>query len=102
LVLAEPEGRKLMLLAPVVRERKGEHLAVFEELRAQGFVRARVNGKLCELDELPKLDKQKKHSIDVVVDRFKPGSTVQGIACRSAEGSAQRQRLPERRLPLLE
>ena len=70
-VLALPEGRKLMLLAPVIRERKGEHLAVFEELRAQGFVRARVNGKLYELDELPKLDKQKKHSIDVVVDRLR-------------------------------
>ncbi|MCW3149641.1 excinuclease ABC subunit UvrA [Stutzerimonas stutzeri] len=70
-VLALPEGRKLMLLAPVIRERKGEHLAVFDELRAQGFVRARINGRLHELDELPKLDKQKKHSIDVVVDRFK-------------------------------
>ncbi|HCJ4812262.1 excinuclease ABC subunit UvrA [Pseudomonas aeruginosa] len=70
-VLALPEGSKLMLLAPVIRERKGEHLAVFDEMRAQGFVRARVDGKLYELDEVPKLDKQKKHSIDVVVDRFK-------------------------------
>ena len=51
-----------MLLAPVIRERKGEHLSVFEELRAQGFVRARVDGRLYELDELPKLDKQKKHT----------------------------------------
>ena len=59
LALAELEGSKLMLLAPVIRERKGEHLSVFEELRAQGFVRARVNGRICELDELPKLDKQK-------------------------------------------
>ncbi|MDY7219310.1 excinuclease ABC subunit UvrA [Denitrificimonas sp. JX-1] len=66
----EPETR-LMLLAPVVRERKGEHLAVFDEMRAQGFVRVRINGKIYELDDLPKLDKQKKHSIDVVVDRFK-------------------------------
>ena len=55
LVLAQPEGAKLMLLAPVIRERKGEHLSVFEELRAQGFVRARINGKLYELDEAPKL-----------------------------------------------
>ncbi len=59
LVLAQPEGSKLMLLAPVVRERKGEHLSVFEELRAQGFVRARVNGRICELDELPKLDNRR-------------------------------------------
>lgn len=84
-VLALPEGRKLMLLAPVVRERKGEHLSVFEELRAQGFVRARVNGKLFELDELPKLDKQKKHSIDVVVDRFKVREDLQQRLAESFE-----------------
>ncbi|WP_374439678.1 excinuclease ABC subunit UvrA [Pseudomonas panipatensis] len=84
-VLALPEGRKLMLLAPVIRERKGEHLAVFEEMRAQGFVRARVNGKLYELDELPKLDKQKKHSIDVVVDRFKVRADLQQRLAESFE-----------------
>ncbi|TLX55139.1 excinuclease ABC subunit UvrA [Stutzerimonas nosocomialis] len=84
-VLALPEGRKLMLLAPVIRERKGEHLAVFDELRAQGFVRARVNGKLYELDELPKLDKQKKHSIDVVVDRFKVREDLQQRLAESFE-----------------
>ena len=84
-VLALPEGSKLMLLAPVIRERKGEHLAVFDELRAQGFVRARVNGKLYELDELPKLDKQKKHSIDVVVDRFKVRSDLQQRLAESFE-----------------
>ena len=70
-VLALPEGSKLMLLAPVVRDRKGEHLHVFEELRAGGFVRARVDGIVTDLDDLPKLDKKRKHSIDVVVDRFK-------------------------------
>jgi excinuclease ABC subunit A len=85
LVMALPEGRKLMLLAPVIRERKGEHLSVFEELRAQGFVRARVNGKLYELDELPKLDKQKKHSIDVVVDRFKVREDLQQRLAESFE-----------------
>ena len=84
-VLALPEGRKLMLLAPVIRERKGEHLAVFDELRAQGFVRARVDGRLYELDELPKLDKQKKHSIDVVVDRFKVRSDLQQRLAESFE-----------------
>ncbi|WP_236214738.1 excinuclease ABC subunit UvrA [Metapseudomonas otitidis] len=84
-VLAMPEGRKLMLLAPVIRERKGEHLAVFDELRAQGFVRARVNGRLYELDELPKLDKQKKHSIDVVVDRFKVRGDLQQRLAESFE-----------------
>ncbi|WP_049337591.1 excinuclease ABC subunit UvrA, partial [Pseudomonas aeruginosa] len=78
-------GSKLMLLAPVIRERKGEHLAVFDEMRAQGFVRARVDGKLYELDEVPKLDKQKKHSIDVVVDRFKVRADLQQRLAESFE-----------------
>ncbi|HCI3971415.1 TPA: excinuclease ABC subunit UvrA [Pseudomonas aeruginosa] len=84
-VLALPEGSKLMLLAPVIRERKGEHLAVFDEMRAQSFVRARVDGKLYELDEVPKLDKQKKHSIDVVVDRFKVRADLQQRLAESFE-----------------
>jgi excinuclease ABC subunit A len=67
----DPEKR-FMLLAPVVRERKGEHLQVFEQLRAQGFLRVRVNGKLHELDAAPKLGLRQKHSIEAVVDRFKP------------------------------
>lgn len=71
LVLGREAETKLMLLAPVIRERKGEHLSIFEEMRAQGFVRMRVNGTLYEINDVPKLDKQKKHSIDVVVDRFK-------------------------------
>ena len=70
-VLALPEGTKLMLLAPVVRDRKGEHLHVFEELRAKGFVRARIDGIVTDLDDTPELDKKKKHRIEVVVDRFK-------------------------------
>ncbi len=70
-VLALPEGSKLMLLAPVIRDRKGEHLHVFDELRAGGFVRARVDGRVYDLDEVPELEKNKKHTIEVVVDRFK-------------------------------
>ena len=70
-VLAMPEDTKLMLLAPVVRDRKGEHLHLFEELRASGFVRARINGIVTDLDDVPELDKKKKHRIEVVVDRFK-------------------------------
>ena len=81
-VLALPEGSKLMLLAPVVRDRKGEHLHVFEELRAGGFVRARVNGIVTDLDDLPLLDKKKKHRIEVVVDRFK---VRQDLSLRLAE-----------------
>ncbi|MBT4518408.1 MAG: excinuclease ABC subunit UvrA [Halieaceae bacterium] len=70
-VLALPAGTKLMLLAPVVRDRKGEHLHVFEELRGNGFVRARIDGIVTDLDDVPDLEKNKKHHIEVVVDRFK-------------------------------
>jgi len=70
-VLALPEGTRIMLLAPVIRDRKGEHLNTFHELRAQGFVRARVDGELYELDACPELDLRKKHTIEVVIDRFK-------------------------------
>jgi len=70
-VLALPEGTPMMLLAPVVRERKGEHLHIFHELKAGGFIRARVDGIVTELDYPPNLEKNKKHTIEVVVDRFK-------------------------------
>jgi excinuclease ABC subunit A len=70
-VLEMPEGTKIMLLAPIVEARKGEHLHVFERLKRQGFVRARINGKVIELDQPPKLELRKKHTIDVVVDRIK-------------------------------
>ncbi|WP_414729056.1 excinuclease ABC subunit UvrA [Zhongshania aliphaticivorans] len=70
-VLALPEGSKLMMLAPIVQNRKGEHIHTFEKLRSQGFVRARINGLVTDLDDLPTLDKNKKHTIEVVVDRFK-------------------------------
>lgn len=70
-VCALPEGTKLMLLAPVVRDRKGEHLHTLEHLKRDGFIRARINGLVVDLDDAPKLDKKKKHTIEVVVDRFK-------------------------------
>ena len=70
-VLALPEDSRLMLLAPVVEGRKGEHLQVFESLRSQGYVRARVDGEVVELDQVGELERRKKHSIEAVVDRFK-------------------------------
>ncbi|MCU7852925.1 MAG: excinuclease ABC subunit UvrA [Candidatus Thiodiazotropha sp. (ex Monitilora ramsayi)] len=70
-VLALPEGERLMLLAPVVKERKGEHHKLLQELHAQGFIRARIDGEIFELDDAPTLELHKKHNIDVVVDRFK-------------------------------
>ncbi len=70
-VLALPEGSKLMLLAPVISERKGEYHKLLAELHAQGFIRARIDGELYELDDAPELELHKKHTIEVVVDRFK-------------------------------
>ena len=72
LVLAQPEDTRLMLLAPVIRERKGEHVQVFEQLRAQGFVRARVDGVVYDIAEVPSLNLRQKHTIEAVIDRFKP------------------------------
>ena len=70
-VLAQPEGSAWLLLAPVVRGRKGEHADIFEQMRAQGFVRARVDGRVYELEEIPTLNRKLKHDVEIVVDRFK-------------------------------
>jgi excinuclease ABC subunit A len=84
-VLAQPEGTRMILLAPVVQGRKGEHEQVIELLRRQGFVRARINGTVVELDEVPKLDRYKKHDIEAVVDRFKVRPDVQQRLAESFE-----------------
>ena len=81
-VLEEPEGKRLMLLAPVVKDRKGEHVKLLENLTANGYIRARIDGEICDLSDPPKLELQKKHTIEVVVDRFKVRSD---IATRLAE-----------------
>ncbi|MGZ8191846.1 MAG: excinuclease ABC subunit UvrA [Methylococcaceae bacterium] len=71
LVLAQPQDQRWMLLAPVINERKGEHSQLLDDLRAQGFIRARIDGVVYDLDETPVLDLKKKHTIEVIVDRFK-------------------------------
>ena len=81
-VMTQPEGSKRLLLAPVIKDRKGEHLHIFQQLQAQGFVRARVDGLVVDLDEAPALEKNKKHTIEVVVDRFK---VKEGIQLRLSE-----------------
>mgnify|MGYP001229912055 CR=1 FL=1 len=81
-VMTIPEESRVMVLAPVIRERKGEQLHVFDELRSSGFIRARVNGIICEIEYPPELEKNKKHSIDVVIDRLK---IKPGIEQRLAE-----------------
>ncbi len=84
-LLTLPENTKIMLLAPIVQERKGEHLQQFEALRAQGFIRARVDGELVELDDLPKLDLRKKHTIEAVIDRLKIKTDIQSRLADSLE-----------------
>ncbi|MBL3528138.1 MAG: excinuclease ABC subunit UvrA [gamma proteobacterium endosymbiont of Lamellibrachia anaximandri] len=69
--LSLPEGSRLLLLAPVISERKGEHHKLLQEMHAQGFIRARIDGEIFELDEPPELELNKKHNIEIVVDRFK-------------------------------
>src|SRR4029079_1874583 len=70
-VLALPEGTRVMVLAPLVVGRKGEQADLFDELRAQGFVRLRIDGEVHEIDNLPKLDRNRKHTIEIVIDRVK-------------------------------
>ena len=95
-VLALPEGTRLMLLAPVVDHRKGEHVQLMADLMAQGFIRARINGEVYELDQPPALDLRKKHRIDAIVDRFKVKPDIRlrlaesfETALRLADGTAR-------------
>ncbi|ELJ8563763.1 excinuclease ABC subunit UvrA [Vibrio cholerae] len=84
-VLELPEGSKMMLLATIVKERKGEHVKTLENLAAQGFIRARINGETCDLTDPPKLELHKKHTIEVIVDRFKVRSDLQQRLAESFE-----------------
>ncbi|MBF9001338.1 excinuclease ABC subunit UvrA [Vibrio nitrifigilis] len=84
-VLELPEGEKMMLLAPIIKERKGEHVKTLQNLAAQGFIRARIDGETCDLSDPPALELQKKHTIEVVVDRFKVRSDLQQRLAESFE-----------------
>ena len=84
-VLALPEGTKLMLLAPVVDNRKGEHVQLMADLMAQGFIRARIDGEVYELDQPPTLDLRKKHRIDAIVDRIKVKADIRQRLAESFE-----------------
>jgi excinuclease ABC subunit A len=101
--LALPEGTRLMILAPVAREKKGEFLELFADMQAQGYVRFRIGGVAYEVDNLPKLKKAEKHDIDVVIDRVKVRARPADTAPADAEAAADartafdqlRQRLAE-------
>ncbi len=84
-VLTLPAGSKLMLLAPIVKERKGEHLKTLANLSAQGYIRARIDGEVCDLSDPPTLELHKKHTIEVVVDRFKVRDDLQQRLAESFE-----------------
>lgn len=84
-VLEQPEGTKLMLLAPVIKNRKGEHIQLLQELQAKGFVRARINGEVYDLSDAPTMELHKKHTIEVIVDRFKVKSDLQQRLAESFE-----------------
>jgi len=84
-VLELPVGSKMMLLAPIVKERKGEHVKTLENLAAQGFIRARIDGETCDLSDPPALELHKKHTIEVVVDRFKVRPDLQQRLAESFE-----------------
>ncbi len=86
-VLALPEDSKLMILAPIARDRKGEFVEVFADMQAQGYIRFRVDGQTCEFDQLPKLKKAEKHDIDVVVDRLKVRPDIKQRLAESFEAA---------------
>lgn len=84
-VVGLEEGSRLMMLAPIVQNRKGEHLHVFQDLLSQGFIRARIDGIITDLDDTPSLEKNKKHTIEVIVDRFKVREDIQQRIAESFE-----------------
>ncbi|MGC9402333.1 excinuclease ABC subunit UvrA [Vibrio genomosp. F10 str. 9ZC157] len=84
-ILELPQGSKRMLLAPIIKERKGEHVKTLENLAAQGFIRARIDGETCDLSDPPTLELHKKHTIEVVVDRFKVRDDLQQRLAESIE-----------------
>ena len=90
--MALDEGTRFQVLAPVIRGRKGEYIELFRELQTQGFSRARVNGEIHALEDPPKLDKQKKHTIEVVVDRLAVKASSQAPAHRLGRDRAQPRR----------
>jgi excinuclease ABC subunit A len=88
-VMAMPEGSRLVILAPVIRDRKGEHLQIIDSMKSQGFIRLRVDGTVYDIDDLPALDKKRKHQIDVVVDRFKVKPGLEQRLAESFETALQ-------------
>ena len=88
-ILELPEGTKMMIMAPIIRGKKGEYKDVIEEIRREGFIRARVDGEIMEVDQEIELDKQKKHTIEVVIDRLKIKDSVKERLTESVELSTQ-------------
>ena len=88
-VMTLSSNTRIMVLAPIIRERKGEHLHVFDELKTSGFIRARVDGIVCEIEYPPELERYKKHTIEVVVDRLKVSAGIEQRLAESFETAVQ-------------
>ena len=88
-IIALEEGTKLMIVAPMIQDRKGEHLHLFDQLKSQGFVRVRIDGIVVDMDDIPDLDKNKKHTIEVVIDRIKVRDGLQQRLAESLETALQ-------------
>ena len=88
-VMTLSNDTRIMVLAPIIRERKGEHLHVFDELKTSGFIRARVDGIVCEIEYPPELERNKKHTIEVVVDRLKVSAGIEQRLAESFETAVQ-------------
>lgn len=88
-ILNWPEGTKVMLLAPVIRDRKGEYVSLIEQLKAQGYIRVRIDGTVYEIEDTPQLDKKTKHNIEAVVDRFKVKPDITNRVAESLETCLQ-------------
>ena len=88
-VMTLSNDTRIMVLAPIIRERKGEHLHVFDELKTSGFIRARVDGIVCEIEYPPELERNKKHTIEVIVDRLKVSAGIEQRLAESFETAVQ-------------
>lgn len=91
-----PEGKKILLLAPAIKDRKGSHLRLFEKIKSEGFIRVRIDGEMYSIADLPELDEKKKHSIDIVVDRLVVKNFDQFIETKTSNGEAIQEPNPNR------
>ncbi len=91
-----PEGQKILILAPAIKDRKGSHERLFEKIKSEGFIRVRVDGEMYSIVDLPKIDEKKKHTIDIVVDRLVVKNFQQFIETKTSNGEVLQEPNPQR------